>query len=259
MSVEGSTVRTEQAVPAAPALPPAGEAHVWGIPLRTPPVAPEHLKTWLSARERERASRFRFEEDRCRSIVGRGMLRMVLGGCTGEPPDGITLIDDDYGRPCMAHTVGAGIEFSVAHSGDWIMVGVTVGCRIGVDVERIRLVADMDCVMGRFFAAGEAAAIAGLTGDARITAFFDCWTRKEAYVKAVGRGLQLGLDSFEVECRPGHPPALLSVRGSGEHAAAWRLWSGAPAPGYRGAIATTATVVRPWLWTAGTPPTAWPT
>jgi 4'-phosphopantetheinyl transferase len=255
--MEASPVQGEQAVPA-PALPPAGEAHVWAVPLRAPPVAPERLHSWLSGHERQRATRFRFEDDRCRCIVGRGMLRLVLGGCTGEPPADITLFQDEYGRPRLNTAGETGIEFNVAHSGDWIMIAVSVGCRVGVDVERFRQVAGMDSMLNRFFAAAEAAAIARLTGEARVAAFFDCWTCKEAYVKAVGGGLQIPLDSFEVECRPDHPPALLSVRGSAQQAAGWRLWRGTPAPAYRAAVATEAAVVRAWRWSAGAPPAAWP-
>lgn len=96
-----------------------------------------------------------------------------------------------------------------------------------------------------------------LRGSEQVAAFFDCWTRKEAYVKALGDGLQFGLDRFEVECLPGRAPAIVSIDGSTEKAARWRLWCGSPAVGYRAAVATDCDGVRPWFWSGREPPSAW--
>lgn len=233
------------------------EAHVWAVPLHDPPFAREHLHSLLTTLERERVSRFRFEDDRSRAIVGRGMLRMVLGDWTGRPPEEIELVEGPRGRPLLHGEGSTGLHFNVAHSGAWVLVGVADGRRIGVDVEQVRPVADMASLVARYFAPGEAAAIASLQGDDRVAAFFDCWTRKEAFIKAVGAGLQFGLDRFEVECRPGRVPAIVSIEGSAEEAARWRLWCGTPATGYRAAVATEGATVRPWLWSGREPPGAW--
>jgi 4'-phosphopantetheinyl transferase len=233
------------------------EANVWAVPLHDPPFAREHLHSLLTTRERERASRFRRADDRGRAIIGRGMLRILLGGWTGRPPDEIELVESPRGRPLLHGEGRTILHFNVAHSGDWIMIGVAEGARVGVDVEQIRPVADMANLMARFFAPGEAAAITSLRGSEQVTAFFDCWTRKEAYVKALGDGLQFGLDRFEVECGPGRAPAILSIDGSTGEASRWRLWCGSPAVDYRAAVATECAEVRPWLWSGREPPSAW--
>jgi 4'-phosphopantetheinyl transferase len=233
------------------------EADVWAIPLRAPPFAREHLDSLLTTRERERARRFRFEDDRSRAIIGRGMLRMVLGGWTGVEPDKIELVESPHGRPLLRDPGMTDLHFNVAHSGEWILIGVADGARIGVDVEQIRPVADVASLTAHFFAPGEAAAIRSLRGEEQMTAFFDVWTRKEAYVKAMGAGLRFGLDRFEVECRPGRAPVIVSIDGSAEEAARWRLWCGSPAAGYRAAVATECDGVRPWLWSGDAPASAW--
>jgi 4'-phosphopantetheinyl transferase len=233
------------------------EAHVWAVPLQAPPLSREHLHSLLTTEERDRASRLRFEDDRGRAIVGRGMLRTVLSGCTGQPPAEIELVEDRHGRPLLHGAGSSKLHFNVAHSGGWILIGVADGARIGVDVEQIRPVSDIASLMERFFAPGETAAIMSLRSDERLTAFFDCWTRKEAYLKAMGVGLQFGLDSFEVECRPGHAPMIVSINGCTDEATRWRLWCGSPAAGYRAAVATECARVRPWLWSGDDPPCAW--
>lgn len=236
-------------------LPGAGEAGVWAIQLSAPPIPASALLPLLSVTERERAARFRVADDRMRAVVGRGMLRVILGACTARPPEAVELSTDAFDRPIMQQSTE--IDFNVSHSGDWILIGVAANTRIGVDVEQIRPVADVSDLVQRFFAPAEAAIISSLHGEQQDVAFFDCWTRKEAYVKAVGAGLSLDLASFQVECRPGTEPAVLTIGGSAQEAARWLLWSAAPAAGYRAAVATEAASVLSWHWRNGADPAPW--
>jgi len=131
------------------------------------------------------------------------------------------------------------------------MIGLASGGRVGVDVEEMRTLADMEALLDRFFAPGEARAVRALRPVQREPAFFDCWTRKESFVKALGDGISLGLDRFEVEVRPDRAPRVISIDGSEASARAWTLWSANPDHEHRAAVATDATgSVRAWTWSA---------
>jgi 4'-phosphopantetheinyl transferase len=186
------------------------------------------------------------------------MLRVLLGSYLGAEPGAIEF---GYGRQGKPELAGAGPRFNLAHSGGWVLVGVSGSGPVGVDVERVREMPDLEAVMERFFAPGEVRAIRSLPEAERKAAFFACWTRKEAYIKAVGAGLSLALDSFEVSVRPSDRPALLALDGSTAAAADWTLWSGAPAAGYAAAAAASGQEIRvvPRCWSAAAGITPWRT
>jgi 4'-phosphopantetheinyl transferase len=193
--------------------------------------------------------RFRFESDRTRALVGRGMLRSILAEMLGTDPAALLIEAEPHGKPVLRDLQPGGLHFNVSHSGDWVLIGVAPGAELGVDVEMERPLTDLDALVQRFFAPGEVRAIRALPAEQRSTAFFLCWTRKEAYLKATGAGMQTPLDSFEVEARPGRPAAMLGLGGSAEAAARWRLWSASPAPGYAAAVATVGQgPIRAWRW-----------
>jgi 4'-phosphopantetheinyl transferase len=221
--------------------------HVWAVPCTDPPVPADTLAEVLSGEERRRAQRFRFEADRIRAVVGRGMLRTILAEFLAVPPAALDIAAGAHGKPVLAGRTGP--DFNVSHSGDWVMIGVAGDGAIGVDVEQERTLSDLDALAGRFFAPGEVEVIRSLPQEERSSAFFRCWTRKEAYLKAIGAGITGALDSFEVEFRPDLPAALRTLGGSREAAAPWRLWSASPAPGYAAAVATVAHgSIRAWRW-----------
>ena len=146
----------------------------------------------LSAEERERAARYRVEPARVAFVAVRVALRRVLGERLGVPAADVPLVLDRYGRPGVP---GAQLSFNVSHSGAIGLIALADGQRrLGVDVEQVRAGTDVNGLAGRFFHPAETAAI----GDRR-DAFFRCWTRKEAVVKALGRGLSHPLDSFAVD------------------------------------------------------------
>ncbi len=243
-----------------PALPLASdEVHLWAITTEDPPIPLSALRRVLSVEERQRADRFRLADDSVRAVLGRGILRVILATYLDAAPDQVEFRYTDRGKPILAGVERRGFHFNVSHSGCWVLIAITSDHLVGVDVEQVRAVAEMESIMGRFFAPREAQRIRSLSPAERSEAFFTCWTRKEAYIKAVGAGLSLPLDRFEVTVRPGEPAALLSLDGSAEEATRWTLWSGAPATGYAAAAAIAAPGVRvvPRYWTAATGLSPW--
>lgn len=185
----------------------------------------DRLSAWLSDDELDCASGFRFDRDRRRFIVRRGRLREMLAAASGGHPAEIGFSFGPFGKPRLAPGLPC---FSASHSGDFWAVAIGAD-ELGLDIERIDPAIDHAGIAASLFAPGEREALAALTGPAALNAFFACWTRKEAFVKAIGRGLSYPLESFEVSL--GTEPALLDG-GDG-----WRLLSPRLAPGLSAAIA----------------------
>ena len=196
----------------------------------------------LSAEERARGTRYRFERDLAHFIARRATLRSILAAYTGWLPAALTFCLGPSGKPALARVARGGLRFNVSHSAGLTLVAVTRCREVGVDLERIRpqLAAG---VAERFFSPVEVAALAVLPAEDRAAAFFACWTRKEAYVKAKGGGLSLGLDRFAVSLVPGEPARLLQTADDPLEVERWRLEALDPAPGYAAALA-----VEGWDW-----------
>ncbi len=187
----------------APGPPEQGEVHLRLLPLGQPASIVEELATLLSPDEHERASRFHFDRDRNHFIVARGALRQMLGRYAGLPASAIRFLYGPFGKPYLAESVGqAKLEFSLAHSGDWALAGFSQGRMIGVDLEKVRALADYHELAQSNFAPAEAGSLLELPEERQLDGFFACWTRKEAYVKALGLGLSLDLSSFLVSVNP---------------------------------------------------------
>jgi 4'-phosphopantetheinyl transferase len=210
------------------------EAHVWVVALDG--ETPEHLDT-LSPAERTRASRFTSVAARNHFIQRRCALRTVLSRYTGRCPSAIAFKENAYGKPELEPQ--SEVSFSISHSESLAVIALTRHALIGVDIERMRPDGADGRVAERFFTRNEAFLIATLNDADRVTAFFNAWTRKEAIVKAIGCGLSISLDAFEVTLRPGDVPALLewNVPDVAHHT--WQLLNIEPRPGYVGAIAIT--------------------
>lgn len=186
-------------------------------------VAPEKFAALLSSEERERAARFRFDRDRNRFIVCRGTLRQRLG-----LKSHVRLIQGLFGKPMLA---GSDIRFNVSHSHDMGMIAITRGREVGCDIERVDPSFADENIPERFFSPREVRALRALPAADQCDAFFRCWTRKEAYIKACGLGMSLTLDSFDVTLEPDRPAALLR----GEDG--WSLKAADAPKGYAAAIA----------------------
>ena len=184
----------------------------------------------LSEDERTRAARFVFARDRQRFIAGRAMLRHILGTCLGLEARDIVFRHGPFGRPEVD-----GIAFNLSHTQDLAALIVARDPRLalGVDIEALRPIGPE--VAEAHFAEAEIAALRSLPPEEREAAFYRCWTRKEAFLKALGTGLSTDLSSFHVTLGPSDPPRLLSCAGG--DAADWRIFDIAPAPGIAGAVA----------------------
>lgn len=208
---------------------------VWTACLDQPPEVAERLAGCLSAAERERALRYRSEPLRRFALVGRALLRRLLAPYAGGRPEDLRFAYGPFGKPAL---VGAeGVHFNLSHSGDRFACAVTALCPLGIDIEVLRELDGMAGLAERFFAPGEIGQLRRLPGGELLPAFFRCWTRKEAFLKATGEGLSRSLGSFEVAVDEGAEPALLGLDGDRAAAAAWGLYSFVPAPGHIGTVA----------------------
>lgn len=215
-----------------------GEIHVWAVPLDPALAIVERLATSLAADEWERARRFRFDRHRRRYQVGRGVLRELLGAYLGMPAPEVVFSYGPRGKPFLGGPAAAGgLSFNLSNSHELALIGLLRGPEIGVDVELLKPMPDLEQIAERFFSASERAALRGLPAGQKREGFFNCWTRKEAYLKAVGEGLAAPLDSFDVTLIPGEPPRMLTLKGDAERASRWSYRCFRPASDYIGALA----------------------
>lgn len=213
------------------------EVHVWRVDARVASDA-GRLFALLAPDEVERARRFRFEKDRTRFAVARGLLRTMLGRYLRAEPSRLRFSHNDYGKPALADAGDESpLRFNVAHSGDIVLLAFTRGREIGVDVEKLRADFATEEIAARFFSRREVEALAALPNELRVRSFFRCWTMKEAYIKARGEGLSLALDGFAVSVDPREPASLLWSQGGSEEIARWSLWDLSPGDAYAGALA----------------------
>lgn len=215
-----------------------GEIHVWSIRLDPPPAEVERLGRCLSADEWERAHRFRFDKHRRQYVVGRGALRTLLGGYLDRRPEAIRFRYGPRGKPFLEAPLDAGgLEFNLSNSDELALAAFVMGREIGVDIEFLRPMPDCEQISERFFSESEREVLREIPGPRKEETFFNCWTRKEAYLKAVGEGLAAPLDSFDVTLAPGDPPRMLTLEGDAGRAARWFFQHLLPADKYVGAVA----------------------
>jgi 4'-phosphopantetheinyl transferase len=214
------------------------EVHVWRAVLDPPALWIERLQRTLSADEVQRAARFHFARDRRRFIVARGALRDILGRYLGVPPSALEFRYSVYGKPDLAGVAdGQRLCFNLSHSYEMALFAITCDRDVGVDIEHLDRAIACEEVAERFFSARERATLRALPADVQHRAFFNCWTRKEAYIKAHGEGLSLPLDQFDVSLAPGEPVALLATHGDPQETLRWSLQALTPGPGYVAALA----------------------
>ena len=202
----------------------AREVHVWQLPLDRPVAEVERFATELSVDERARAARFVHAHDRRRFTVAHAAVRQILGAYLGASPRALAFTLYGQGKPALARPwADAGITFNLSHSYGLGLCAVARGRELGVDVEQIRALDDLDGLADQVFSPRERAALARLRGGDRVRGFFDGWTRKEAYVKALGDGLSHPLDSFDVSLTPGVPSRIERIAGCATPADRWSL------------------------------------
>lgn len=214
------------------------EVHVWQAGLDLPTELVQTLEHTLTPEELARADHFRLTEARARFVVTRGVLRDILGRYLGQGPEQVRLGYGPVGKPMLAEGMEEHrLEFNLAHSGGLALFALARHRRVGVDVELIRPNVAHNRLAARFFAPLEQAQLRALPAEAQLAAFFACWTRKEAFVKARGEGLALGLARFAVSVAPGLPATLLHTEFDPDEAGRWSLLELTPAPGYAAALA----------------------
>jgi len=215
------------------------EVHVWRAALDLPIARVASLEQTLAAAERTRAGQFHFERDRTHFIVARGLLRTILGRYLGRDPRTLRFSSNTYGKPGLAQEFGgdASLSFNVTHAGGMALYAVTRNRAIGIDLEGIRMDVECDSISEHFFSLRERRLLRALPSEQRPEAFFHCWTRKEAYVKARGLGLSIALDQFDVSVSPAEPAALLETREEGQDSSHWSLHDLPVGEGYVAALA----------------------
>lgn len=213
------------------------EVHVWRACLDVQSSHVQRLALMLSADERERAERFRFQRHRDHFVAARVFLRILIGQYLQKEPDQIQFSYNPYGKPYLAQEGNHAPSFNLSHSEGLALYAVTRDREIGVDVEHISKQIEVDSIAERFFSSREVAAFRSLPQRLRRQAFFTCWTRKEAYIKAKGEGLSTPLDKFSVSLSPGEPAMLVDVQVDPKEVSRWSLSELNPDPRYVAALA----------------------
>lgn len=210
------------------AAPGRNEVHVWFADFGRDEADAGRFRSLLDPHERARADRLAVPRLHTRFVRAHGLLRLVLAAYAGDSPANLRFTAGHHGKPALADR--AGISFSLSGAGDAVAIAVAHGCEVGIDIEEATPVGDADELVARYFSPRELAAYRSLPGDLRGTAFPRLWTRKEAFVKGIGRGLAYPLDAFSVGL--GVPVEL-----HGRDTGSWSLRHVEPGPDFAAALA----------------------
>ncbi|MAN46400.1 MAG: 4'-phosphopantetheinyl transferase superfamily protein [Alphaproteobacteria bacterium] len=190
--------------------PYVDEVHLWLMPTDLPPLPLERLANLLSPAETARANRFHFPLHRTRYMAAHGFLRLVLSTCGAGNARDLEFVTGPQGKPSLLSPAGSAplLHFNLSHSGAWALLATATSGGIGADIEEIRAFDDFQSMARNTFSPPETANLLSLPSDRQLDGFFACWARKEALIKADGRGLGVPLDHFEVNVDPGQPACL---------------------------------------------------
>jgi 4'-phosphopantetheinyl transferase len=217
------------------------EVHVWRASILQPLATIQYLRSLLSEDEVAKAERFYFEKDRHRFIVSHGLLRITLARYLNSPlinASQLRFCNNDYGKPSLDLDIQDRIlNFNLSHSDELILFAFTYARQIGVDIEYMRPGLDDQLLAEHHFSPLENQMLQTLPVSARLEAFYQCWVRKEAYIKARGKGLSIPLDVFDVSLQPDEPAVLLNSREDPLEMTRWRLCALHPDPSYAAALA----------------------
>ncbi len=213
------------------------QIHVWRVPLNQNPAQIPELKEVLSPDERARAERFRFDKDRNQFIESRAALRLLLSQYLNVLPTGLTFSRAAHGKPALENgPSNSTLRFNLSRRDGLALVAVTRDREIGVDVELVRADLPFFEIAEVSFSENELATLRSLPESVQAAAFYNCWTRKEAYVKARGEGFSFPLKQFDVSLTPGATAKLLEVRGSDTEVDRWTLQELSAGDGYVAAL-----------------------
>lgn len=217
---------------------------VWRADLEIQSSEFRRIQDSLSPDELDRSVKFHFAKDRQRFITGRGILRDILARYLDQAPAEFHFSYTSHGKPSLDHRSNPdGLRFNLSHAGNLALYAIARNREVGIDLEQIEPKFAEDGIAERFFSRNEVAKLRSLPASVWSQAFFNCWTRKEAYVKARGAGLQIALDSFEVSLAPGEEARFLS-----EGEIGWSLEAFTPDRDHVAAIAAEGHDWRSRLW-----------
>lgn len=253
MFVVDRCLPSEWVIPA----PPPGlgweDIHIWRADLDLPSASLAPLEASLTADERQRAARYHFPAHRDRWVAARGILRQILAGYLCIDPAWVRFDYGAYGKPAVRGMGEHGLCFSLTHAEGLALYAVTLRRRVGIDLEVPRQDLDIEGIAARQFSTAEGAALAAQPAGQRVEGFFRCWTRKEAYVKALGLGLSRPLDRFTVSLGP--DPALLADADDPSAPERWSFHAPDPGLGHVAALAVESQPCRLscWGWSPDAP------
>jgi len=213
------------------------EVHIWGVSLEQPDEYLTTFRATLSEDEHARAERFKFERHQRRFIASQGYLRYILGQYLQQSPNSLEFGRTERGKPFLNALNAKNLKFNVSHSHELAVYAIMQKQEIGIDVEYLRPIPDAEQIATRFFSPHEQNALLALPPEQRIRAFFACWTRKEAFIKAIGEGLYHPLDQFSVSIAPDNPARLIQIATNPQETRSWTLHAFTPAPDYVAALA----------------------
>ena len=209
-----------------------GEVHIWRVELGCSQEKLTGFKPLLSPDEIKRADSFLYPDLASRFVAARAILRSILSGYLGKPAREITFRYNEFGKPLLGLD-SKGYCFNLAHSNDYAVIAIALDSRVGIDLEEVRSDFDLVDIAKRFFASIESASLLAFPSEERVDAFFRCWTRKEAFIKAKGKGLSIDLQEFTVSLDDVERSRILSKSGEEK----WNAFHFRPFPGYVAALA----------------------
>lgn len=210
------------------------EVHLWKASLEFNDERYRKFYNILSKDEQIRANHFRFEKDRVQFVLARGILRQLLAGYLSMEASELRFQYTPLGKPYILRDYG--LDFNVSHSSSLALFGFTIGRMIGIDIEFMSVNIEFASMVKQFFSPYEIKTLFSLPVSQQAEAFYMCWTRKEALIKAIGIGLSLPLDQFDVTLIPDEPAEILDIRWNHMDKNKWSMLSLSPASRFIGAL-----------------------
>lgn len=213
----------------------SNEVMVFQQSLRVSAQELQEYRQLLSADEKDRANRFVQEKDQRKFIVARGRLRQLIGEYMGISPKQLMFTYNSYGKPEIKSKSSI-LHFNLSHSNEMAVYVLSASFEVGIDIEYLKPHIEIEEIAKRFFSVNESTALIALPAEQKLLAFYQCWTRKEALLKALGEGLSFPLDKCEVSLAPGKPARIISIQDSEILAAEWYMQSFGISNEYVGAV-----------------------
>lgn len=225
-----------------------GEAHIWRADLELNACFKSSFLKLLSPDEKNRAQKFRFDNDSQNFIAARGILRSLVGKYLEINPAEISFQYNEFGKPGIANNTP--LHFNISHSQNMALFAFTNNFDVGVDVEFVNPNIEVKDIAKNFFSKNEIIKLLSLPEEQQALGFFNCWTRKEAFIKAVGEGLSFPLDQFEVSLEPDKPAKLLATHWDPKAVSKWSMYSITPGKKFVGSLVIEGLVekVKFWNW-----------